>query len=133
MTFLMLLDTSGLLSYVSAREAGHETAVSLFDQASRTVTHNYVLAELVALAQARKLPRLPILTFISRLLQHPKVEIVWANEVLHRQATDLLSERLDKEYSLCDAVSFVLIRKLSINEAFTTDHHFEQEGFIKLL
>ncbi|MEH2285259.1 MAG: hypothetical protein V7K90_28760 [Nostoc sp.] len=41
--------------------------------------------------------------------------------------------RQDKSYSLCDAVSFVLMRQRGVTEALTTDHHFEQEGFRRLL
>lgn len=39
----------------------------------------------------------------------------------------------DETYSLCDAVSFVLMRQRGISDALTTDRHFEQEGFIRLL
>ena len=52
---------------------------------------------------------------------------------LHCEAHDLLTARPDKNYSLCDAVSFILMRRLGITEALTTDHHFTQEGFIRLL
>jgi predicted nucleic acid-binding protein len=45
----------------------------------------------------------------------------------------LLLARQDKTYTLCDAVSFVLMRKRQITEALTTDRHFEQEGFRRLL
>jgi len=45
----------------------------------------------------------------------------------------LLQNRQDKTYSLCDAVSFLLMRERKITEALTTDIHFEQEGFIRLL
>ena len=38
-----------------------------------------------------------------------------------------------RTYSLCDAVSFVLMQHYGITEALTTDHHFEQEGFVRLL
>ena len=38
-----------------------------------------------------------------------------------------------KSYSLCDAISFALMRDNDITEAHTTDHHFEQEGFVRLL
>ncbi len=51
---------------------------------------------------------------------------------LHTKAVELLKERYDKSYSLCDAVSFVLMRERSITEALTTDRHFEQEGFNRL-
>jgi predicted nucleic acid-binding protein len=45
----------------------------------------------------------------------------------------LLVARPDKAYSLCDAVSFVLMRRRGLVEALTTDRHFEQEGFRRLL
>ncbi len=57
----------------------------------------------------------------------------WVDEQLHREAMQLLIERQDKTYSLCDAVSFVLMRQCGITEALTTDRHFEQESFVKLL
>jgi uncharacterized protein len=71
--------------------------------------------------------------FSSRLLVHPRLEVVWVDSGIHEQALDLLGHRLDKSYSLCDAVSFVLMKRHAIQEALTTDHHFEQEGFIRKL
>ncbi len=70
---------------------------------------------------------------MERLQSDDSVEIVWVSEQLHAAAMDLLNRRLDKEYSLCDAVSFVVMREHEVFEALTTDHHFEQEGFSKLL
>jgi len=43
------------------------------------------------------------------------------------------SNRLDKEWSLTDCVSFAVMQEKQINQAFTSDHHFEQAGFIKLM
>jgi predicted nucleic acid-binding protein len=45
----------------------------------------------------------------------------------------LLRARLDKGYSLCDAISFALMRGLGVQTALTTDKHFVQEGFTQLL
>lgn len=93
----------------------------------------YVLAELVALAASRGLPREPTLRFTEGLRRCRSVEIVWITEPLHELGMRLLNARLDKRYSLCDAISFVLMRQRGITDALTTDHHFEQEGFRRLL
>ena len=46
---------------------------------------------------------------------------------------ELLENRLDKSYSLCDAVSFILMGERQMTNALTTDKHFEQENFVRLL
>lgn len=129
----MLLDTSGLLSLYHRAEPFHAEAVQFFTMAQRRFTHNYVLAEFIALAQARRLPRSPVLLFVAHLLENPAIEVAWIDASLNREAMALLMARPDKGYSLCDAVSFVLMRRRGITDALTTDSHFEQEGFARLL
>lgn len=87
----------------------------------------------MALSAPRGLPRRSSLLFLVDLLAHPEVEVAWVAENLCCEALGLLEARLDKDYSLCDAVSFVLMRQRGIQEALTTDRHFEQEGFRRLL
>ena len=59
--------------------------------------------------------------------------MIWLDETDHRASLELLQQRPDKRYSLCDAASFLVMRRMNIREALTTDHHFEQEGFTRLL
>ncbi len=130
----MLLDTSGLLCYLHRDELQHDRAVQLIhDSGVRLLTHSHVLAELVALALVRRFPRQQVLAFVVDLVDNPNIETMWVDEQLHRKAMELLVEREDKTYSLCDAVSFVLMRQRGVTDALTTDRHFEQEGFIRLL
>ncbi len=129
----MLLDTSGLLCLHQKTEPFNSQACQFYRQATLKITHNYILAEYVALANARRFNRLKTLTFMSDLLNNPDIEIIWIDQQLHQEALELLLARQDKDYSHCDAVSFVIMRRKSIIEALTTDHHFEQEGFQRLL
>ncbi len=129
----MRLDTSGLLCYHHRDERQHAHAVTFFRTAPVRLTHNYVLAEFVPLCQVRGLNRTDALAFVTDLLDNPLVEVLWVDETLHRAALTLLQARVDKTYSLCDAVSFVLMQHRGLTEALTTDHHFEQEGFVRLL
>jgi HTH-type transcriptional regulator / antitoxin HigA len=50
----MFLDTSGLLSLYDSRDAFHDDPVREFRRAERLLTHNYVLAELVALVKTQR-------------------------------------------------------------------------------
>jgi predicted nucleic acid-binding protein len=129
----MLLDTAGLLCLHHRAEPFHAVAVREFRAAPSQVTHNYVLAEFVALANARRLPRTLALQFLVDLIDDPRIDVIWVDETLHHEALNLLFQRPDKEYSLCDAVSFLLIRRYGIRTALTSDKHFEQEGFQRLL
>ena len=129
----MLLDTSGLLCLHHKAEPFHAKALESYQTANQRLTNNYVLAEYIALATARRFPRQLTLAFVTDLLRNPDIEVIWVDRVLNAQALNLLLERQDKTYSLCDAVSFVLMRQRGVAEALTTDRHFEQEGFVRLL
>ena len=129
----MLLDTSGLLCVHHKAEQRHEAAITFFQASSTRITHSYVLAEFVPLCQVRGLPRAAALSFVVELIANPLIEVVWVDELLYRVALAFLQSRLDKTYSLCDAVSFLLMQQRGLTEALTTDHHFEQAGFRRLL
>ncbi len=129
----MLLDTSGLYSYFDKDDSFHDKAVKYFDTVNSMVVNDYVLAEFIPLCRVRGLNREKTLAFVEEILRSPFVEKIWTNERHYRAALTLLKTRADKNYSLCDAASFILMREYEINEALTTDKHFEQEGFIRLL
>ncbi len=129
----MLLDTSGLLCYLDADDARHPDAVTYMAAASYVLTHTFVIAELIALAHVRHFPRRRVLSFVNQLLDNRGVEIVWVDQTLYRSALSLLDYQLDKSYSLCDAISFVLMQQRDIGDALSTDHHFNQAGFRCLL
>lgn len=129
----MLIDTSGWLCLIHKDEPQHLVATEKFESAHSHFTTNYILAEFVPLANVRGLPRKQSLEVLKRIHLDPSIEIVWVDKVLHVEALDLLIRRRDKTYSLCDAVSFIVMRKLGFTDALTTDRHFRQEGFVRLL
>jgi predicted nucleic acid-binding protein len=48
-------------------------------------------------------------------------------------AIEYFSERSDKEWSLTDCISFLVMQRLDLREALTADEHFHQAGFEALL
>ena len=73
------------------------------------------------------------MAFVESIKTSPYVEIIHIDVGLDGQAWQLLTHRQDKDWSLVDCSSFVVMQQRSIVEALTTDHHFEQAGFIRLL
>ena len=129
----MLLDTSGLLCLLHRSEPQHLAALEHYRSATVRVTHSLVLAEFVALCQARRLPRTAVLEFVQALLENPDIEMIWADQNSLQASFALLQSRADKTYSWCDALSFILMRQRNLSDGLTTDRHFEQEGFRRLL
>jgi predicted nucleic acid-binding protein len=72
----VLLDTSGFLCYLHRNEPQHQQAVQLLNSAKGSLTHSYVLAELIALALIRRFPRPVVLAFMMDLLDNPDIETV---------------------------------------------------------
>jgi hypothetical protein len=63
----------------------------------------------------------------------PLTLLVWPDESLYRRAMDLYDARPDKQWSLTDCLSFVVMQEQGLTEALTGDRHFEQAGFVALL
>jgi predicted nucleic acid-binding protein len=61
------------------------------------------------------------------------VQVVLSDADLMQSALRLFEDRADKEWSLCDCTSFVVMQQLQITGSLTTDHHFRQAGFDALL
>ena len=131
-------DTSGWASFFVETELHHAKVLRLMEQwqqkTRRVVTTNYVLSELLPLLTMRlHVQRERALNLIEPIRLDPLVEIVHIDESLDADAWRLLENRLDKTWSLVDAASFVVMKNRRITEALTTDHHFEQAGFTRLL
>jgi len=134
----IFVDTAGWGHLVDPTQAYHSLATSLYrgmrQQGYKFVTTNYIIAELVALLTSPlRVSRPSVIAFIERLKGAPHVVIVHIDATLDQQAWQLLTERPDKEWSLVDCASFVVMQQHDIMEALTTDHNFEQAGYIQLL
>ncbi len=134
----LFVDTAGWGTLVDTSQPQHAEAATIYRVAKQQhhgiVTTNYILTEVVALLTSPlRIPRPQIIAFINGLKTSPFVEIVHVDPTLDAQAWHLLTQRQDKVWSLVDCASFVLMQQRNISEALTTDHHFEQAGFIRLL
>lgn len=62
-------------------------------------------------------------------LKDSQIQVVWTSRDLLLRGVDLYKSRADKQWGLTDCVSFVVMKDGLIQEALTSDHHFQQAGF----
>ncbi len=134
----LFVDTGGWGNLFAPKEPYHDLASHLYQltwqQKRKLVTTSYVIAELVALLTSPlRIPRSTSIRLIDDLKTSPYVEIAHIDPARDQQAWQLLKSRADKEWSLVDCSSFIVMQELGITEALTADHHFEQAGFVRLL
>lgn len=122
-----------LCGLVSEDDEHHEAATEwLRDSLGEFVTTEYVLCEIGnAFAKARE--KHLFIHIMESLLKSLGAHIVPARSNLLKAGYSLFKGRLDKDWSLTDCISFVVMRREGLTDALTADKHFEQAGFNKLL
>jgi predicted nucleic acid-binding protein len=114
------------------RDSHHHRALRLATEVAgraEIVTHDGVFGEVLTFfaedgAHAR---RLAIDGVRQSLRVHTVLEV---NRRLFTAALDRYAARPDKEYSLVDCMSMVVMEGRGIQHVLTNDHHFAQAGFI---
>ena len=96
------------------------------------VTTAWVLTE-VASALARGPDRALFLQLYRDLADDRRVTIVPPAEDWFDRGIELYAQRPDKEWSLIDCISFIVMHEYALTDALTADRHFEQAGFRILL
>ena len=126
-------DTSYYAAVLSPRDAAHEASVR-WSQSSfgQVITTEFVLVELGnALSATPRREAYP--AFVAFLQDDPDTVVIQASGDLFRAGLDLYARRPDKQRSVTDCISFVVMKQHGVTEALTADHHFEQAGFTALL
>jgi len=132
----VFVDTSALVAILVNSDLLHRDAVQLMaelrEKEAQIVTTEMIFFELANSLSAIRY-RNTAIGLIDQLRQMNNLEIMWSNPDLFESATDMYRTRPDKEWSLTDCASFVVMNDRNISIAFTADKHFEQAGFVKRL
>jgi hypothetical protein len=132
----VFLDTNGWLALLNATESMHLQASSEWIKLGRlkyrVVLTDWIVAETGnGLSRTRGKRR-----FADELVQFresPNVEFVIVDDSLLNSTLDLYCQHEDNSWGIVDCCSFIVMRERGITEAFTSDSHFEQAGFTRLL
>jgi len=71
--------------------------------------------------------------FLDTMERTRFIQTEWTDSLRFSSAATLFRSYHDKEWSFTDCLSFAVMRERAIRDAFTTDHHFAQAGFVPLL
>jgi hypothetical protein len=130
----VLADSNFYVALLIARDANHAKAKSLAASwTGAVVTTEYVLTEVANHLSGSAIHRARFGQLLEDLRADPKTLIVESSHGLWQRAVERYLQRPDKEWSLTDCVSFLVMEEQRLQEALTTDHHFEQAGFSALM
>jgi len=130
---IFFADTFYFVALLNQRDQHHAKA----KQFRRGLTERLVTTELILIEVADRIAsgkgRRLVPGLFTDLRHSLDCEIVSWSESLLQAALDLYARHSDKDRTLTDCTSFVVMRERGITEALTGDRHFEQAGFIAML
>jgi predicted nucleic acid-binding protein len=126
-------DTVYFLALLNPTDQLHRQArVLSLDPPGPLLTTEFVLAE-VGDALSRPENRSRSTRLLQLLRTQPDVVVLPASSALFQLGCSLHAQRPDKEWSLTDCTSFVVMEQHGVTQALSSDHHFEQAGFRLLM
>lgn len=129
---MVFADASGFIAAFDARDARHAEAGPCWrriaEAGDSVLTTDLVFAETVTFLRRRAGWE------VSRrageaILRSRAVELCHPNGEQFEAAWRELLRSADPKLSLCDALSFVVMRERGVTSALTFDHHFAEAGF----
>ncbi len=130
---MVFADTYFFLATTIKNDVDHEKAIAVAETISvPIVTTAWVLTEVVD-ALSHHSNRTQFQHILFRLEKDPFCSIVPPSETLFERAVNLYTDRPDKNWSLTDCTSFIVMADRGMTDALTADHHFTQAGFHCLL
>lgn len=126
-------DTSFYVALLNRRDELRKAALNFMEgYTGEVLTTEFVLLELGNfLSGSVHRPRFPL--FVERLRVQDGDRILTVSTGLFNRGLELYARRADKQWSMTDCISFVVMQEYGLTEALTADHHFEQVGFTALM
>ena len=110
------------------RDPAHDRALEQSKIKQTILTTEFILLEL-GNACAYAEDHADFVALLAGIRASPRTRIVPLDSRLLQRGLDLFAERPDKNSSLTDCASFVVMKDESLTEALTGDNHFVQAGF----
>ena len=129
-------DTGYWVALLNSYDELHDKAIELSKSLDpiHIVTSEMVLTEVLNdFSKRGDYLRQAATKLIDRIQENSNITVVSQTSQQFKQGLELSKNRLDKNWSLTDCVSFKIMEEMGIYEAPAYDKHFEQAGYKALL
>ncbi len=128
---MIFVDTAAFLAIENRKDNHHDEAVSYqrtcLNKGTSLVTSDYVLDESYTIIRVRAGHTIAV-QFGEALRASHLLRIEYVTPDVIEAAWVLFRDFADHEFSFTDCTSFILMKRLGIEAAFTFDSHFRQYG-----
>jgi len=128
----VLWDSSAVLALLDADDADHGTAARIATEIAKEERPSFITNYIEVEAHALLLRKLGRALALEWLLSGG-LPVVRVSPQEEQRAKELLERYNDKNWSLCDSISFAVIYSRKIDAAFSFDRHFLQFGGCRVL
>lgn len=133
---LAFADTCYWIALIDKNDSLHQKAMDVSNSLRGTVifTSEMILVELANCFATRGTAfRDSVVTVIGKISKDPNVIVIEQTSELFYNSLNLFGSRSDKEWSLTDCSSMVIMEENDIKDILTYDHHFIQAKVYKVL
>jgi len=133
----IFVDTSAWAAIEDSRDIHHEVALLFKEEIAGScelVTTDYVLDEIytLLLLNVGYERTVAFRHTIEQMASGGVLHIAEVSRIIREEAWRIFEQfNLDKQWSITDCTSYVVMKHLEIAAAFAFDHHFEQMGFVR--
>jgi uncharacterized protein len=131
----IFVDSSAWIALADRGDSRHKEAAAAYPSVLKDfrtlVTSNLVIAETYVIL-LKEMGHGVAVDFLERINASPRILKIWSNESIETEAERMLAKYSDQDFSYADAVSFALMKRLKVKNAFSFDKHFVVAGFVNL-
>ena len=128
----VFVDTGAWFASCVPSDPDHAAAAAFLSRNTEPlILSDFIYGELLTLFQARK--KMPQASLWLKQVERKQCEVIRATDSDLRDATQVILQYADKEWSFTDCLSRVMMERLNISQAFAFDEHFRQFGTVTVI
>lgn len=125
------IDASAFVALIYKKDAHHQESIKIVKKLSRQdrvgITTDFSLSEAYTVIKLRDGHK-TVALFDKFMTKRQGIVIIEGAKFFEQARKTFLAAK-ERKYSFIDCLSFVIMKKKKITQAFTFDKHFEQVGF----